>query len=1183
MNAPLKLLIIEDVPADFLLLERHFRHCGQDAECRRVENDMELKAALQNGPWDAVLSDYNVPGMDFPASLQQIRQFNPDLPVILVSGSVGEETAVELLHLGISDFVLKDNLTRLLPAIARGMDEANERRARKEAEAALRKSQTAALEEQRQARIAALNLMEDAVAARASAEAAHVELQESEAKYRLLAENASECIFWIDPDGNLKYLSPACARLYLRNIEDFLADPCLMADVIHPDDRATYLHHLICLDPNEGELELRIMREDGRHVWISHHCKPIFDTSGEYLGRRGVNRDITQRKQIEQELRDSEERFRVATENIRDAFIMVDGIEGKIVLWNPAATTMFGYSSREALGQPIHALLAPPRFHAAAAAGMAHFANTGEGPVIARTLELPALHKNGTEFSIELSLSATLLGGQWHAAGVIRDITERKKTEDQLRKLAQVVEQSPESIVITDQNGVIEYVNEVFLRNSGYSREEIIGQNPRILKSGKTSPETHRAFWDAMLRGEIWKGEFVNRRKDGSEYVEFAIVTPIRQADGTISHYAAVKENITEKKRIGEELDRHRHHLEELVASRTAELEAARAQADAANQAKSSFLANMSHEIRTPMNAIIGLTYLLRQSPLNKDQRERLEKIDMAAEHLLAIINDILDLSKIDAGCLELEQTDFALETILDHIRSLIADKAQAKGLSIEVDSGGVPLWLRGDPTRLRQAMLNYVSNALKFTKEGSIWLRAKLLAETDAGLLIRFEVQDTGIGIAPESLPMLFTAFAQADVSITRQYGGTGLGLAITRNLANMMGGDAGVESTPSHGSTFWFTAKLQRGHGVIPSASWGKSANAEAMLRRHFTGARLLLAEDNPINREVALELLHGAGLSVDTAENGRIALEKVLSNSYDLVLMDVQMPEMDGLTATRALRSRPDFAPLPILAMTANAFDDDRHACLDAGMNDFVAKPVNPEQLYETVLRWLSADDRQRLAVDRFDSAELLSPPPVPAQAFNLPGVDVTAGLGAVKGNSAKYRHLLRIFAESHAEDMKQVQAFLIDGNIADAHRLAHNLKGVSATLGARTVSDLAARLDNAFRREASVAERSELASLCDHELTQLVQAILALPVEAEPMEQTDIGDIDPERLRRTLAELEKLLAENNALASNLARDSANLLRTRLGKRYSEFSRQIDIFDYETALETLRGASDRTDSEG
>ncbi|MDD1621206.1 MAG: PAS domain S-box protein [Methylococcaceae bacterium] len=1175
MNAPLKLLVIEDVSTDFLLLEQHLRQQDLEAECRRIDCDADLADALQD-EWDAVLSDYNVPGMDFRHTLQQIRAHHPAPPVILVSGNIGEETVVELLHLGVGDFVLKDNLNRLLPAIRRCMEEADERRSRVAADAALRETQTDALEEQRQARLAALNLMEDALAARAAAEAANTQLQESEAKYRLLADSASECIYLKHPDGSFKYLSPACLQIFGRTAEEFQADPGLMVDIIHPDDRAMYRQHLNNVMADEDELEFRILHTDGGMRWIGHHCKPIQDQNGEFLGRRGVNRDITIRKQTEQELRDSEERFRIATENIRDAFILINGADGKVVLWNPAAAAMFGYGKDEALGQPIHDLIAPPRFRQEAEVGLAHFAKTGEGPVIARTLELPARHRNGREFQVELSLSATQLGGQWHAAGLIRDITERKQTEDQLRKLAQVVEQSPESIVITNRDAKIEYVNEVFLRNSGYSREEVMGQNPRILNSGKTPPETHQAFWDAMVRGETWKGEFVNKRKDGSEYVEFAIVTPIRQVDGTISHYAAVKEDITDRKRIGEELDRHRHHLEELVASRTAELESARAAADAANQAKSSFLANMSHEIRTPMNAIIGLTYLLRQSSLTTEQRERLDKIDIAAEHLLAIINDILDLSKIDAGRLELEQTDFALSAVLDHIRSLIAEKAQAKGLSIEVDSGNVPPWLRGDPTRLRQAMLNYASNAVKFTKAGTIRLRAKLLTETDAGLLIRFEVQDTGIGIAAEKVPMLFDAFVQADASITRQYGGTGLGLAITRNLANMMGGEAGVDSTMGQGSTFWFTARLQRGRGITPTESPAeKPVAAELVLRRNYAGARLLLAEDNPINREVALELLHGVGLAVDTAENGRIALRKVCSNTYDLVLMDVQMPEMDGLAATRALRARPDFALLPILAMTANAFDADRYACLAAGMNDFVAKPVNPEELYATVLRWLSTADHRHLPADL---AEPLSAPPFPTPTptpdmtiIALPGVDTSAGLTLVRGNVSKYRQLLRVFAETHREDMERVRELLAEDNALEAHRLTHNLKGVAATLGARTVSELATRLDNALRQDTSLAERTELARLCDKDLRQLSQAILALPDEV-PSSDEAASDVTPERQQQILAELENLLAENNARASNLAKESAHLLRAKLGDRYLGFTRQMDVFDYEAALETL-----------
>ncbi|MGB5063958.1 MAG: PAS domain S-box protein, partial [Candidatus Competibacter sp.] len=299
-------------------------------------------------------------------------------------------------------------------------------------------------------------------------------------------------------------------------------------------------------------------------------------------------------------------------------------------------------------------------------------------------------------------------------------IVQRRRSEAQLRKLAQAVEQSPECIVITDLEARIEYANEAFVRATGYSREEAIGQNPRLLQSGKTSRDRYAALWDALSRGQSWKGEFINRRKDGDEYIEFAIITPLRQPDGSVSHYVAVKEDITEKKRIGEELDRHRHHLEELVAERTAELEQARARAEAANQAKSAFLANMSHEIRTPMNAIIGLTHLLRQADVTPEQAARLIQINGAARHLLSILNDILDLSKIEAGKLVLEQTDFALGMVLDHVGSLIAESARAKGLSVTVDGDDVPLWLHGDPTRLRQALLNYAGNAVKFTEHGA-------------------------------------------------------------------------------------------------------------------------------------------------------------------------------------------------------------------------------------------------------------------------------------------------------------------------------------------------------------------------------------------------------------------------------------------------------------------------------
>lgn len=398
-------------------------------------------------------------------------------------------------------------------------------------------------------------------------------------------------------------------------------------------------------------------------------------------------------------------------------------------------------------------------------------------------------------------------------------------------------------------------------------------------------------------------------------------------------------------------------HLEKLVAVRTAELLAARDAAEAASRAKSAFLSNMSHEIRTPMNGILGTAHLMRRQGVTPAQAKQLDTIEACGRHLLGVINSILDISKIEAGRFDLEHQDFSIAELVQDVVPVINASAHAKGLQLSIQITALPESVRGDRARLAQALVNYLANAIKFTERGKIALRGSKLEETANGYLLRFEVADTGIGISPAEQALLFEPFSQADSSTTRRFGGSGLGLAITRQIARLMGGDAGVDSTPGEGSVFWFTAWLGKGEGR-PSASAAIAlASDEETLRRDHGGKRILLVEDEPINREIAQMLLEDVGLVVETAEDGLAALQLAEKSDYALILMDMQMPKMDGIEATKAIRQLPGHQATPILALTANAFASECERCLSAGMNDFITKPVDPARLSRILLKYLS----------------------------------------------------------------------------------------------------------------------------------------------------------------------------------------------------------------------------------
>ncbi len=862
------------------------------------------------------------------------------------------------------------------------------------------------------------------------------QLTSAENLWGFALEGSGEGMWQLTEPGGELSLSPRYKELLGYGPDEFNPRFAEWLLHLHPDDldpfkaaSKIFSRRVPDGDRTSLSIEFRIRSKDGQWKWmLGRGIVVARDADGLPLRMTGTMADIGARKEAD------EARVRAVLEASPEAMLVLTP-EGRIRYANQHAATGFGYTLEE-LTDMQATRLAP-----------------GMQEAGAPNRVLTAWRRDGSSFPAEVNLTPMQSQGQPVSIVSLRDISERERAEAALKSLAarlhEILQMMPIGLFIKDPQGRITLMNSACESQFGLAGEQLAGD----------AAHDRQAFEGGVMVDYV-ESSF-NAASGRMQFIR-TIKKPVFNEQNLPAYLIGMMVDISDSIQSERQLRELNEHLEERVAQRTVQLDLAKQVAEEASQAKGQFLANMSHEIRTPMNGVIGMAYLALKTDLNPRQRDYIEKIRFAGEHLLGIIDDILDFSKIEAGMLDIEMVAFTLDHVLETLTTVVAPKAASKGLSLQFDiDPALPPTMQGDPLRLGQVLINYTNNAIKFSDSGAITIRVMKLEESIDDCLLRFEVRDNGIGLAPHEAGNLFQSFQQADTSTTREYGGTGLGLAICKQLAQLMDGDVGVESEPGAGSNFWLTARVGKLDAEAPGAArsgHGRSHSASA--HPALNGARILLVEDNTFNQQIALEMLEEAGCAVCLAQNGLEALDLLAKASFDCVLMDVQMPVMDGLHATRLIRLDPRLEGLRVLAMTATATSDDRERCMAAGMDDFISKPIQPALLCQTVARWLPAR-----------ATEANAPTPeVVGSAFRtiLAGdpdvIDLTILAKLLSYDQDKVRKFAFKFLQTTQAGFEEMETALAAGNVMRVRELGHRIKSAARTVGALGMAEICQSLEN-----------------------------------------------------------------------------------------------------------------------